>query len=331
MRNAKGILLFAATSAALTAQPGPGPHGPHGRMMGTLPNEMTSEANPLTPAKIDLGRMLFYDPRLSKDGTVSCNSCHALDNYGADGTPVSTGHQGLKGTRNSPTVYNAAGHILQFWDGRAASVEEQAKGPVLNPVEMAMPSPEAAEARLRAIPGYVRLFQQAFPDSPEPVTFDNMAKAIGAFERRLVTPSRWDRFLSGDRRAITDQEFSGHHEFMHAGCAQCHNGPYVGGGSLQKAGKVKPWPVSADLGRMGVTKAETDRMVFKVPSLRNAAKTAPYFHDGSAADLSEAIRMMGIHQLGITLDPAQVRAIRTWLGSLTGDIPKDYVRPPQLP
>lgn len=331
----KKITLLAGIAAlALTAQMGRhggGPKGPHGRMMGTLPKQIESDRNPSTPAKVALGRTLFYDPRLSKDGSTSCNSCHDLNNYGVDGKPVSTGVTGQKGGRNSPTVYNAAGHVLQFWDGRAADVEEQAKGPVLNPVEMAMADGAEVASKLRAIPGYLKMFAKAFPEAQEPVTFDNMALAIGAFERGLVTPSRWDKFLAGDRNAITGEEFAGHHEFMHGGCAQCHNGPYVGGGSLQKAGVKVPWPSQSDPGRIAVTKTETDRMVFKVPSLRNVAKTGPYFHDGSVAELEKAVEMMAKHQLGTALDGTQKKQIVAWLNSLTGELPKDYIKAPKLP
>ncbi len=301
----------------------------HGRMMGSLPQWMGKEPAPEPVVK--LGRMLFYEPRLSAAGDVSCNSCHDLERYGVDGLPVSTGHKGQKGTRNSPSVYHAAGHVAQFWDGRAPNVEEQAKGPVLNPVEMAMGSEQEVVARLKAIPGYARYFAAAFPGQAEPMTFDNVARAIGAFERGLVTPSRWDRFLKGDRGAITREEWQGHHEFMHNGCASCHNGPYIGGASLQKVGREKPWPVQTDAGRMAVSKLETDRMVFKVPSLRNVEKTGPYFHDGKVASLPEAVRMMGRHQLGIELEERQIRDIVSWLESLTGVIPKEYVARPQLP
>jgi len=305
--------------------------GMHGRMMGKLPDSIPSPTNPLTPAKIDLGRMLFYEPRLSKGHDVSCNSCHSLDNYGVDGKRVSTGFQGQLGGRNSPTVYNAAGHLAQFWDGRAADVEEQAKGPVLNPVEMAMASDAEVVATLRAIPGYRAAFQKAFPASSEPITFDNMALAIGAFERKLVTPSRWDRFLNGDSAAITQEEMAGHHEFMHQGCASCLNGAYVGGRMFQKLGVEQPWPISTDLGRIEVTKNAADRMVFKVPSLRNVEKTGPYFHSGTVATLPEAVRLMGQHQLGVKLEDRQVSQIIAWLKTLTGEIPLDYIRRPKLP
>jgi len=324
-------LLFLAAMRALS-QHGGGPGGMmHGRMMGQLPAVMTSDANPITEAKITLGRMLFYETRLSKGHNVSCNSCHGLDTYGVDGKAVSSGHKGQLGNRNSPTVYNAAGHLAQFWDGRAATVEEQAKGPVMNPVEMAMTSESEVVETLRSIPGYRTAFRTAFPAAAEPVTFDNMALAIGAFERKLVTPSRWDRFLSGNRSAITQDEMAGHHEFMHAGCATCHNGPYVGGRMFQKLGAEKPWPVTSDLGRFGVTKSDADRMVFKVPSLRNVEKTGPYFHNGNVLKLEEAIRLMGRYQLNTALDDRQVSQIAAWLKTLTGEIPRDYIRPPVLP
>jgi cytochrome c peroxidase len=305
-------------------------HG--GRMMAKLPEVMTSDPASLTPAKVDLGRMLFYDPRLSVNKDVSCNSCHDLQKYGVDGKRFSLGDKAQPGGRNSPTVYNAAGHLAQFWDGRASDIEAQAKGPVLNPVEMAMPSAEEVERRLRAIPGYVEAFEKAFPGERAAVTFDNMARAIGAFERKLVTPnSRWDQFLSGKRDAITAEEMNGHHEFMHGGCASCHNGAYVGGRQFQKLGAEKPWPDHRDLGRFDVTKAETDRMVFKVPSLRNVEKTAPYFHDGGVATLDEAVLRMGEHQLNVKLTNTQVKQIVAWLRTLTGELPRDYIRVPKLP
>lgn len=323
----------AVTTAAALAQMGRGMGmggGMHG-MMGGLPPAIENAANPITPAKVELGRMLYFDPRLSKDRDVSCNSCHDLARYGVDGKPVSTGHRGQTGARNSPTVYHAAGHFTQFWDGRAVDVEEQAKGPVLNPVEMAMSSGEEVETRLRAVRGYTEAFARAFPGEAQPVTFDNAARAIAAFERKLVTPSRWDKFMKGDRAALTAEEFEGHHEFMHTGCASCHNGPYVGGRSFQKLGAEKPWPDATDPGRYGVTRAATDRMMFKVPSLRNVEKTAPYFHNGKVATLDEAVRLMGEHQLNTKLTPAQVKSITAWLRTLTGELPKDLIRPPKLP
>lgn len=171
-----------------------------------LPASVPSDANPITPAKVDLGWRLYYETQLSADGSQSCNSCHLLDAYGADGKAVSTGVTGQQGGRNAPTVYNAAGHIAQFWDGRAPNVEEQAKGPILNPIEMGMPSPETVLARLAKIPGYAQAFPAAFPDDPKPLSYDNVGKAIGAFERQLLTPSRWDTYLEGDQTALTNEE-----------------------------------------------------------------------------------------------------------------------------
>lgn len=325
MTNKMWWLVWAAVAA--TAQM----MGPHGRMMGVLPKAIESKTNPLTPEKVELGRMLFYETRISKSGKLSCNSCHALDRYGVDGERVSVGHNGQRGTRNSPTVYHAAGHIAQFWDGRVVDVEEQAAGPMMNPVEMAMGSAEEAEKVLRSLRGYREAFGKAFPGEAEPVTLANAAKAIGAFERTLVTPSRWDRFLEGDRTAITEQERRGHHTFMHTGCASCHNGVYVGGRMFQKLGVERPWPDQTDVGRMAVTKARSDEMVFKVPSLRNVEKTGPYFHNGSAARLEEAVRLMARHQLNVELSGAETADVVAWLKTLTGELRQDHLRKPKLP
>jgi len=286
---------------------------------------------PPNDAQVALGRMLFADKRLSKSGQFSCASCHELTKYGVDNQPVSTGHNQQKGTRNSPSVFNAAGHFTQFWDGRSATVEDQAMGPMMNPVEMAMTSPEEVEKVLRGIPGYAKPFQAAFPGEKQPVTFRNVATAIGAFERRLLTPSRWDRFLRGQRDALTDQEKAGMRDFLTAGCKTCHSGPFVGGGSFQKAGLTRGWPNQKDQGRFEVTKDPNDRMLFKVPSLRNVAMTAPYFHDGSTKTLPDAVRRMAELQTGKKLGDAQVFSIVAWLNALTGDLPHDLVQPPVLP
>ena len=301
------------------------------KMFAPLPVVVTSPGNPVTDSKVKLGRILYYDPRLSANQKISCNTCHPLDAYGAESERVSTGHKNQKGNRNAPTVYNAAGHFVQFWDGRAPTVEEQAKGPITNPVEMAMPSGTAAVQVLKSMPEYVALFQQAFPQDKDPITYNNMALAIGAFERGLVTPSRWDAFLEGDQTALTDAEKSGFNTFASTGCQWCHYGPYVGGSAYQKLGVVKPWPNQTDLGRYQVTKEDTDKMVFKVPSLRNIKKTGPYFHDGSVPTLDQAIQNMGVHQRGVTLTDAQVKSIETWMDSLTGQIPMSYIKPPELP
>jgi cytochrome c peroxidase len=296
-----------------------------------LPPVMDSAANPITEEKVVLGRMLYYDPRLSRGQDVSCNSCHELNKYGVDNQPVSDGDKGQKGTRNAPTVYNAAGHFVQFWDGRAPTVEEQAKGPILNPVEMAMPNEKRALAVVDSMPEYVEAFQKAFPGEKHPVTFDNLAKAIGAFERKLITVSRWDKFLGGDRAALTDAEKAGLNKFLEAGCQNCHNGIYLGGSMFQKLGLAIPWDNANDPGRFAVTKQEADRMVFKVPTLRNVEMTAPYFHDGSIATLDEAVRQMANHQLARTLSKEEADSIVTFLKALTGELPTEYIKEPPLP
>ncbi len=301
------------------------------KLFSPLPAVMVSPDNPVTATKVQLGRMLYYDPRLSANQKISCNTCHPLDAYGAESTKVSTGFKNQKGSRNAPTVYNAAGHFAQFWDGRAPTVEEQAKGPIMNPVEMAMPSHAVAVDVLKSMPEYVSLFTASFPNDKEPVTYNNMALAIGAFERGLVTPSRWDSFLAGNQSALTDAEKAGFNTFAAVGCQWCHNGPYVGGAAYQKLGVVKPWPDQADAGLYQVTKDDADKMVFKVPSLRNIEKTGPYFHNGSVATLDQAIRNMAVHQRGEQLTDAQVKSIESWMGSLTGPIPTSYIKPPSLP
>jgi cytochrome c peroxidase len=248
-----------------------------------------------------------------------------------DRRPTSVGVDGLTGTRNAPTVLNAAGHLAQFWDGRAATVEEQAKGPILNPVEMAMPDSGAVVARLAAVPGYQAAFAAAFPGMADPVTFENIARAIGAFERQLVTPARWDAFLGGDASVLTPEERRGLDVFIASGCAACHRGTYMGGDMYQKAGLVEPWPADGDSGRVAVTGQRGDRFVFKVPSLRNIDRTAPYFHDGAVGELDEAVRLMALRQLGRELSEADVAAVVAWLGSLTGAVSEALVRPPALP
>ncbi|MFZ0427389.1 MAG: cytochrome c peroxidase [Acidobacteriota bacterium] len=293
-----------------------------------LPEVVESPEYELTSEKIDLGRMLYYDTRLSADRDISCNSCHDLLKYGVDSQPVSDGHRKQLGDRNAPSVYNAAGHFVQFWDGRAPHVEEQAKGPVMNPVEMAMASEEDLVAALSADPGYQAAFHAAFPDNPNPITLDNVGLAIGAFERKLLTPGRWDRFLKGDGSALTPAEKAGFSKFMEVGCQGCHNGPYLGGDLYQKMGARKPWTDTTDLGRFRVTHRDSDKMLFKVPSLRNVEMTAPYYHNGSVATLDEAVREMGEYQLGRILTPEETDSIVVWLHSLTGEIPVDYVTLP---
>lgn len=286
--------------------------------------------NPMTEAKIELGRMLYYDTRLSMDRSVSCNTCHDLASFGDDGRNVSQGIHGQEGGRSAPTVFNAALHIAQFWDGRAKDVEEQAVGPVTNPIEMGMPDPDYVLKVLNSIPGYVELFAEAFPDEDEPLTFVNMGKAIGAFERNLLTPGRFDDYLNGDDSALTDPEKEGLNLFLTSGCATCHNGAAVGGQMFQKLGLVKEWPTE-DKGRYEATNVETDMYFFKVPSLRNITETGPYLHDGSIETLEEMVSKMAEYQLGRILSEEETSKIVTFLGALTGEVDEEYIKIPELP
>ncbi len=323
----------ASVEAPVTEPPGPDRAALRTRanaIFGVLPDEAKSASNPVSEEKITLGRILYYEPRLSRDHDVSCNSCHPLDRFGADGEATSRGHRGQRGERNAPTVYNAALHVAQCWDGRAADVEELAKRSVLNPVEMVVPNEASVPEVLKSIPGYVPLFAAAFPDDEDPITTDNMARAIGAFERRLLTPSRFDAFLEGEDTALNDAEVEGLDAFFSAGCIQCHVGPTLGGISFQKLGRNEPYPTD-DAGRFLVTGKEANRFFFKVPSLRNVAETGPWFHDGGVAGLPEAVHLMGRHQLGVDLSPDQVASIVAFLGSLTGEVDQVYIEQPRLP
>ena len=347
MRTSLALLAFGLLSGCMSAEPppeikrpeppapaqGPDVAGLQAKAAGlfkALPAQMDSDSNPITPEKVTLGRMLYFDTRMSKNHDISCNSCHDLTKYGVDGNPTSTGHKGQHGGRNAPTVYNAALHIAQFWDGRAPDVETQARGPVTNPVEMAMPDEAFLVTVLKSIPGYLPLFQAAFPDQTDPITAENFGKAVGAFERTLVTPSPLDRFVGGDTTALSADQLAGLQTFMDVGCTTCHLGQGVGGGMFQKLGLVKPYDTT-DLGRYAITKNEADRFFFKVPSLRNIANTGPYFHDGSVTTLDDAISKMGEHQLGKTLTAEQVAQIKSFLGSLTGALPTDGIQAPALP
>jgi len=267
-------------------------------------------------ALIALGKKLYLDPRLSINDQISCNSCHRLDNFGVDSQPTSPGHEGKRGGRNSPTTMNAALHIAQFWDGRAKDVEEQAMGPILNPIEMGMPSEAAVVSKLKKIDEYKSLFAEVFKDEKDPIQYKNIGKAIGAFERTLLTSSRFDDFLKGDQNALNESEKRGLTKFVHMGCATCHNGVVIGGNSYKKIGVVEPYETK-DMGRFEITGIETDKHVFKVPSLRNITKTGPYFHDGSVETLDEAIRLMAKHQLGRQVGPGFVDDVKAFLGSLT--------------
>ncbi len=296
-----------------------------------LPKEIPApKDNPTTPEKVELGKKLYYDPRLSLSGVISCNTCHNLASYGVDNVETALGHEFKTGGRNSPTVLNAGFHVAQFWDGRAKTLEDQAKGPILAHVEMAMPNPEYVVAKLKTIPGYVEEFKKAFPNEKDPITYDNVAKAIAAFERTLVTPSRFDEFLKGNTKALTKEEKEGLRLFIDKGCVGCHNGVAVGGGMFAKFGVFKQYP-TYDLGKYKITKKEEDKYVFKVPSLRNIDRTYPYFHDGAVWSLREAVEIMAETQLGKKLSTEEADKIVAFLKSLTGDIPKEARTMPVLP
>lgn len=288
-----------------------------------LPDVVESDNNPVTAEKVKLGRVLYMDTRLSKDGNISCNSCHKLDQFGVDNLPTSPGDLGNNGDRNSPSVYNAAVHTTQFWDGRAADVEEQAGMPILNPVEMNIPNQGFLIERLSEVEEYQKLFAEAFPGESKPINFNNLEKAIGAFERTLTTPSHFDDFVKGDFDALSDEEKKGLNEFIEVGCITCHTGPAIGGNMFQKFGVYgRYWEITGsekiDEGRFAETGNESEKYMFKVPSLRNVEKTGPYLHDGSIDDLDEVIRIMARIQLDKELTEDQVAKIRVFLRSLTG-------------
>jgi cytochrome c peroxidase len=306
------------------------------KIFGPLPQAMVSEKNPITPEKVKLGKMLFYETRISVDGTVSCSRCHPIGLYAADGLRKSIGNNCKVNPRNAPTVLNAAGQISEHWIGNRVDVEDQAKQSVIGPPSFGMSSYEAVEKKLKEIKGYVELFKAAFPADNNLVAVDNFAKAIGAFERTLVTPSRFDAFLIGKTAAFNEREKMGLRTYMEVGCIMCHFGPYVGGQTYQKFGVFEPyWKYTKsepiDEGRYVVTKNEADKYVFKVPIHRNVAKTSPYFHDGSVDKLEDAVWIMGKIQLGKDLGKSQVEEIVTFLKSLTGEIPEDALKVPLLP
>lgn len=332
--NIKPSKLFGSTLAALLAS--------SIASAGVLPKTVPTPANNLTTKeKVELGKQLFFDPRLSIDNTVSCNSCHNVMSSGTDNRATSAGINGLKGVRSAPTVWNAAFQSALFWDGRAATLEEQVKGPLLNPLEMGMPNKATLVERLSSIPGYVEQFKTAFGDKGA-VSFNNVAKAIAAFERTLITPnSPHDRFLSGDKTAMSKQAQRGKKTFEQSGCNTCHRGTnFAGPGLPIGQGYFKTFPsydshydekydLSSDKGRYEVTKAKKDMNRWRVPSLRNVALTAPYFHNGSAATLDEAVRVMAKTQLNLKLSEKRISDIVAFLESLNGEFPEISV--PRLP
>ena len=277
----------------------------------------------LDAKKIALGKLLYHDTRLSKDNTLSCASCHDLTKGGTDQAPVSTGVGGAKGGINSPTVFNAAFHLAQFWDGRAADLAAQAAGPPGNPIEMASSWPEIVQ-KLSQDAAFKAEFEASYPSG---ITQETVCDAIATFERTLLTPnSDFDKFLLGDSSALSDTAKKGHALFMDSGCATCHSGIAMGGRSFEKMGRTADYfaargnPTDADVGRAGVTKNEGDRHKFKVPTLRNVALTLPYFHDASAKTLTEAVQKMGHYQIGRTFSEQETAQLVSFLESHTGEL-----------
>lgn len=272
------------------------------------------------PAEVELGKKLFFDPRLSRSGFISCNSCHNLSMGGSDNLKTSIGDKWQQGPINSPTVLNSSLNFVQFWDGRAETLQEQAGGPIANPMEMAFTHDLAVDI-LESIPEYRAEFKATF--NSDKITIEQITQALAAFEETLVTPnSRFDQWLNGKEDAITDQELRGYLLFKSSGCVACHNGPAVGGNSFQKMGVVAPYVTDNEsAGRAGVSGKDVDRMQFKVPTLRNVEMTYPYFHDGAAATLSEAVDIMGRLQLGREFSQEEIGDIVAFLKTLTGDQP----------
>ena len=330
-------LAILACAAPLAAQDAPDPAALRDEALSyfdPIPmNPPALDGNAVTQARVDLGAMLFFDPRLSRSNVFSCNSCHNVGMGGVDGLETSIGHGWQKGPRNAPTVYNAVFNIAQFWDGRAADLKSQAKGPVQAGVEMNS-TPDLVEATLTSMPGYVRAFVDAFPGEDAPVSFDNMARAIESFEATLITPNApFDLFLTGEDGALNAQQLRGLAAFMDEGCASCHAGVNLGGqdyypfGLVEKpGGSVLP---EGDRGRYAVTETASDDYVFRAAPLRNIALTAPYFHSGAVWNLEEAVAIMGVSQLGAELSEAQVADITAFLHALTGEAPR--IEYPTLP
>ncbi len=301
-----------------------------------LPTKAPEPANnPTTAEKVELGRILYHDPRLSSTGTVSCASCHNTMLGGEDNRPNSMGVHGQTGGRSAPTVWNAAFNEVQFWDGRAASLEEQAAGPVTNPIEMGMKSWDDVVSRLQSIDGYPALFKKAFGN--DSISKDNATKAIAAYERTLITPnSPYDQYAKGNKKALTTQQIRGLNKVVELGCVNCHSGPaFNGPGTFQKFPVIdnayleKQYQLSDDKGLFEVTGKSGDEHLFKVPTLRNIALTAPYFHNGSVKTLEKAVKVMAKVQLGKKLSNAEVADIVAFLNALTGEFPKQTM--PVLP
>lgn len=307
-----------------------------------LPRDASTPERPVTPALVELGRALFFETRVSTDGRMSCAACHQASFYGSDALAQSVGNSGKQLPRNVPTVFNTALQFVQHYGGNRVDVEEQAVKALASPLAYGNADLAAAEKRLRSLPGYRAMFEKAFPGEAEPVSAQNWGKAIGAYERVLLTPAPFDKYLQGDTGAIGAQAKRGLDKFVATGCAGCHGGVVVGGQMYQKFGIVQDyWTATGsneielfkgrDKGRFHDTKKEEDAFIFKVQQLRNVAVTPPYFHDGSVATLPEAVRVMAKVQLGRDLSDADVSDIVAFLETLTGEVPEIFATAPMLP
>jgi cytochrome c peroxidase len=301
-----------------------------------LPKDMATPEFPITPERVELGRMLFFDSRASADGTASCARCHEPFLYGTDGLNKPHGARDAINPRNAPTVLNAALQFNAHWRGDRKNVEDQATQALIGPTSFGNPDYDSAIRNIKAIPGYSELFAKAFPGEQDPVTPENWGRAIGSYERMLTTPSRFDQYLSGNAEVLSSPERRGLRTFLETGCAACHNGPGGGGSMFQKFGVVEDYwketgSTEIDKGRFDVTHDDADMYVFKVPSLRNVAMTPPYFHDGAINTLPEAVRIMAKVQLGKDLAQQDIENIVAFLESLTGQLPDDFRELPVLP
>jgi len=307
-----------------------------------LPADASTPERPLTAERVALGKALFFEPRVSSDGAVSCAKCHQPTLQGTDALPTSIGNHGKVLPRNAPTVFNTALQFVQHYGGNRKDVEEQAVKALISPLAYGNADYAAAEAKLRAIPGYRLMFEKAFPGEAEPMNGENWGKAIGAYERVLLTPAPFDRYLAGDTNALKPQAQRGLDKFISFGCAGCHNGVTVGGQMFQKFGVTQDyWTLTGskevelfkgrDKGRFQDTKSEADAFIFKVQQLRNVAVTPPYFHDGSVAELKDAVRIMAKLQLGRDLSADEIADIVAFLESLTGEVPAEFANAPNLP
>jgi cytochrome c peroxidase len=332
--SASAVGAYAADDGAL--------HDRAQQLFKPLPADAATAERPVTPERVALGRVLFFENRVSTDGRVSCAACHLPSFYGAEPLPRTVGNRGKVLPRNTPTVFNTALQFVQHFGGNRVDVEEQAVKALISPLAYGNADYAAAEARLRALPEYREMFEKAFPGEAEPITTQNWGKAIGAFERTLLTPAPFDRYLAGDESALSARAKRGLDKFIGLGCAGCHNGVLVGGQMYQKFGLTQDyWTLTGsqeidllkgrDKGRFHDTGNESDAYIFKVQQLRNVAKTPPYFHDGSVAQLGDAVRVMAKLQLGRDLAESDVSDIVAFLESLTGAPPAQFVTVPNLP